>query len=348
MKLKINSALRCGLNEKELIITVPNQEILSIDEGNDLVLKILKEYLNENDYDIVFENINDESYISRSEYKDIIEMLVDNNILKKCENIKTNLSDYHKEKYSRQISSLNSLMNISLEKAMNLQQNINNSKVCIVGLGGTGSYLAISLACISVEEMILVDFDTIDLSNTSRQVLYTENDLGKNKLEVAKEKLKLYNSKLNIITYNINIKELKDLSFLKEHKDIDLLVLCADTPRGEIQYIIDDACNELDIPWFCYGPFHHYKVMIGPFIIPKVTKTYRELFPKETILQNKFTEKINDNFVASVCDPYNGFASQFAAIECFKILSKVRPTELINKRFYINTDDWSLEKISYE
>lgn len=64
-----------------------------------------------------------------------------------------------------------------------------------------------------VEKLILVDFDKIELSNTSRQILYDETDVGKYKVDVAKEKLLKYNSNLQIDIYNVYIQSAEDLLF---------------------------------------------------------------------------------------------------------------------------------------
>ena len=257
------------------------------------------------------------------------------------------LGTYHDEKYKRQISSLGSLPGIEKTDAISMQKKICNSCVCIVGVGGTGSHLALAIASIGVEKILLVDFDKIELSNTSRQILYDESDVGRFKVDVAKEKLHKYNSKATIKTYNILIESVEDLKFLKEH-NVNLLILCADTPRGEIQYIIGDACKKYNIPWFCYGPYNHSKITIGPLFLPDKGKSYSEIYPHSISSISEKVKFINQKFVASICDPYNGFASQFAAIEAFKFLTGFTTPSIINRKYYVDTDTWNMEYIKYD
>ena len=66
------------------------------------------------------------------------------------------------------------------------QSKITNSKIIILGVGATGSYVASNLAMTGVGEIVLVDFDTIELTNLNRQLLFTEADIKQNKAETAK------------------------------------------------------------------------------------------------------------------------------------------------------------------
>jgi molybdopterin/thiamine biosynthesis adenylyltransferase len=73
------------------------------------------------------------------------------------------------------------------------QQKLKAAKVLIVGAGGLGSPAALYLAAAGVGTVILVDPDTVDLSNLQRQVLYTEDDLGRPKVEAGTDRLAALN-----------------------------------------------------------------------------------------------------------------------------------------------------------
>ncbi len=87
-------------------------------------------------------------------------------------------------------------------------------KIGIIGIGGIGCPLSQYLVNSGVKNLTLVDGDIIEKSNLNRQVLFNLKDIGRKKVEVAKEKLKLINSecKINIINENINSKNLILLS----------------------------------------------------------------------------------------------------------------------------------------
>lgn len=347
MKYEINHSLNCDIIDGKLVLYATDTDTLIIEQGKDELIKVLELFCKPMDYFEVFRLVNIEYYISENYYQELFETLRVNNILKESNEDNFQLSDYRKTKYDRQIKSFSSLKGFEYLDAIEIQKKICNSKVVIIGVGGTGSYLALSLASMGVENLVLVDFDNIELSNTSRQILYDEYDVGKSKLEVAKEKLIRYNSKLNIKTYNVHIETVEDMSFLCENDDATLLVLCADTPRGQIQYIVDEMAYKLKIPWFAYGPYHHSKIVIGPYIIPGKTSSYSEIFKRDKLTINSKTDYINSMFFAAISNPFNGFASQFASIEILKILSGSRVSSLINRRYYVDTDIWKVEYIDY-
>ena len=345
----LNNSTMCKYTkEKELIISVPGKDVITVNEGQEILCDFLELFLTPHTYEESFESINLKHYVDRIHFSEFFDFCRENNILKEfAPHHDIRLSQYHLKKYDRQISSFGSLPDVEFKDAISMQKKICNSCVCVIGLGGTGSHLALTLASIGVENLIVVDYDRIELSNTSRQVLYTEHDVGKYKVDIAKERLKHYNSHINVIAYNIQIRNEKDLMFL-DKQNIDLLILCADTPRGEIQYFVDKATQERNIPWFLYGPYQPSQIMVGPYIIPGKTRSYSELFPPIFAEESDSINKINSNYLAAICDPYNGFASQFAAIEALKILSGNRESSLINKRYYIDTDTWNLEMVDYD
>ncbi len=87
------------------------------------------------------------------------------------------------------------------------QDKIREGKVIIVGMGALGLVAAVSLAMAGVGEFILVDFDTIEISNLNRQLLFRMDDIGKSKVEVATRELLKINSELKITALNMKIQD---------------------------------------------------------------------------------------------------------------------------------------------
>lgn len=81
------------------------------------------------------------------------------------------------------------------------QEIINKTSVAIVGVGGTGSHIAELMARMGFGIIIIVDDDSIELSNLNRQTLYDEEDIGKPKALVAAEKLRRINTDIKIIAH---------------------------------------------------------------------------------------------------------------------------------------------------
>ncbi len=85
---------------------------------------------------------------------------------------------------------------------------LSNIKIGIVGMGGIGCPLSQYLVSSGIKELLLVDGDIIEKSNLNRQILFSLNDLGKKKVDVAKDKLQIINTECKITTINQNINSL--------------------------------------------------------------------------------------------------------------------------------------------
>ena len=117
------------------------------------------------------------------------------------------------ERYSRQI--------VLKDVGVVGQKAICNSKVLIVGAGGLGSPIADYLSRAGVGKIGVADFDKVNLSNIHRQSLYNSKDIGKFKVHVLKEKIKLINPSIKVKTFN---KKITDKNFKNIIKNFDIIV----------------------------------------------------------------------------------------------------------------------------
>ena len=100
------------------------------------------------------------------------------------------LTEEQIERYSRHIL----LQDVGLEG----QEKILNAKVLIIGAGGLGAPAALYLAAAGVGTIGIVDADNVDLSNLQRQVIHFTKDVGKPKVESAKEKMLAINPDIKV------------------------------------------------------------------------------------------------------------------------------------------------------
>ena len=141
------------------------------------------------------------------------------------------LSDKQQEKYSRQI-----LMNQIGGKG---QLSIINSSVLVIGCGGLGTSAISYLAMAGIGKIGIVDFDKVSLSNLNRQSLFTEKDIGRLKVDVVEEKVKLINSDINLIKKNTRITASNLPNLLKNFK---IVLDCTDNFKS--RYIINNFCHK--------------------------------------------------------------------------------------------------------
>ena len=140
----------------------------------------------------------------------------------------TKLSKIEIEKFSRQII----LKNIG---ALG-QRKIRDAKVLIIGMGGLGCPAAEFLTRSGIGTLGIVDHDKVSLSNIHRQTLYTEKDINKSKVKIAKKKLNEINSKTKINIFNYKLNKIK---FNKIIKNYDYII--DGTDNFESKFLINDV-----------------------------------------------------------------------------------------------------------
>jgi len=129
------------------------------------------------------------------------------------------------------------------EVGMEGQRRLKAAKVLIIGTGGLGSPSSLYLAAAGVGTIGLIDFDVIDETNLHRQILYTEKDVGKSKVQTAKERLQLANPNTIIKTYE---EPLSSENALEIFKGYDIIV--DGTDNFPTRYLTNDACVMLGKP----------------------------------------------------------------------------------------------------
>lgn len=159
------------------------------------------------------------------------------------------LSTRERERYDRSHAFLRWIDLTPREHGWEAQLRLRQARVLLLGLGGTGCAAAWALAASGVGTLHCVDHDTVELSNLNRQILFTEHDLGRPKTEVALERLRQLNSDIAVSAENRRVVSQEDMFDLVP--GFDLVVLCADEPRGPdgIRIWTDRACRKTGVPW---------------------------------------------------------------------------------------------------
>lgn len=148
------------------------------------------------------------------------------------------------------------------------QARLESSRIVVLGVGGLGGWSALSLACCGVGEMLLVDGDRVEESNLNRQVLYTETDIGRRKVDVAAERLGAFNSRMRLDT--IPERVAGEEAVTEAVEGYDLVIDAADWPAHEIEQWVNAACFAAEIPYITMSHFPPI-ARVGPLYIPGVT-----------------------------------------------------------------------------
>ncbi|MFN3133996.1 MAG: molybdopterin-synthase adenylyltransferase MoeB [Candidatus Kryptonium sp.] len=143
------------------------------------------------------------------------------------------------------------------------QKKLKSASVLIVGAGGLGSPLAFYLAAAGVGRIGIVDFDVVDFSNLQRQIIHTTKDVGRSKLESAKEKLSALNPNIKIETYETRLTSENAIEIIKEY---DIIV--DGTDNFPTRYLVNDACVLLKKP-NVYGSIFRFEGQVSVFYAEK-------------------------------------------------------------------------------
>ncbi|MDB5229032.1 MAG: UBA/THIF-type binding fold [Bacteroidota bacterium] len=153
------------------------------------------------------------------------------------------------------------------------QKKLKAAKVLVIGTGGLGSPMLLYLAAAGVGTIGIVDFDVVDDSNLQRQVLFSVNDVGRPKVEAAKERILGLNPHVNVIAYNLHLSSVNALEIFKEYD-----VVADGTDNFPTRYLVNDACVITGIP-NVYASIFRFDGQVSVFNY-KNGPNYRDLYPE--------------------------------------------------------------------
>jgi len=210
------------------------------------------------------------------------------------------------ERYSRQI--------ILPQIGTSGQQKLLAAKVLVVGAGGLGCPVLQYLSAAGIGTIGIADSDKVSVINLNRQVLYDEDDIGRNKTQVCKEKLSKLNSRLVIHTYpSVNTNNV--LEIIRQY---DVIVDCTD--NFSARYLLNDACIICNRP-LVHASIYRFDASLSVFNYTNKYgergATYRCLFPFPPKL-----DEIENCSEAGVLGTLTGIIGCMQANEVLKIIGE--------------------------
>lgn len=176
------------------------------------------------------------------------------------------------ERYSRHI--------ILKEVGAKGQKKLLNSKVLIIGAGGLGAPAAMYLAAAGVGTIGIADADEVDLSNLQRQIIHTTADVGKPKVQSAKETMEAINPDVTVKTYRVFVDSESIMDLIK---DYDFII--DGTDNFPAKFLINDACVMAGKP-FSHAGIIRFKGQLMTYV-PGKGPCYRCVFknppPKDAV-----------------------------------------------------------------
>ncbi|HVT39227.1 MAG TPA: molybdopterin-synthase adenylyltransferase MoeB [Gemmatimonadaceae bacterium] len=153
------------------------------------------------------------------------------------------------------------------------QRRLKAARVLLVGAGGLGSPLALYLAAAGVGHIGLVDFDVVDVTNLQRQILHGTKDVGRSKLDSARDRLGDVNPYVQLTTYETVLDSSNALEIIRGYD-----IVIDGTDNFPTRYLVNDACVILGKP-NVYGSIFRFEGQASVFATEQ-GPCYRCLFPE--------------------------------------------------------------------
>jgi sulfur-carrier protein adenylyltransferase/sulfurtransferase len=222
------------------------------------------------------------------------------------------------------------------EIGMQGQAKISAARLLVIGAGGLGCPLLTYATAAGVGTIGMVDDDKVSLSNLHRQVLYTENDIGKMKVDAAGTILSAMNSNLKFEIFPERIVLSNARSLVEK---FDIVADCSDNIAT--RYLVDDVCARLQKP-LIYAAIRGFEGQVSVFNY-RGGPSFSHAFPDRTVFEGE-----NDCAMAGILGTTAGVMGCLMANEALKVMlemnevlsGKVLSINLLT----INMRKWRLKK----
>ncbi len=227
------------------------------------------------------------------------------------------------QRYSRQVM----LEEIGFEG----MEKIRGAKVCVVGAGGIGNPVITQLAAMGIGKLRIVDRDVIEVTNLHRQHLYTDDDIGRVKVEAAAERLRKLNPTVEIEPVPTSVTKYTAEGIVK---GFDVVIDALDSV--DARYALNDACIKHSIPLIYAGAIGVTGSVCT--ILPNNSACLRCMFPElnEEEMPACSTEGVHPSILYLVAG--------VQVSEAVKIIMGKEPA-LVNKLLYIDLSELSFDRV---
>lgn len=169
-----------------------------------------------------------------------------------------------RERFDRQLRYFGDATGAGATRA-GLQARLQRASVLLLGVGGLGCWTAYALVSAGIGRLVVVDGDAVELSNLNRQILFGAGELGRPKASAAAERLRAYAPDTEVVAVDRHVAGPEDLpALVRGH---DLVLDLADTPVGQLQRWVDEACFAAGVPYATAGQMPPL-ARVGPLYVP--------------------------------------------------------------------------------
>ncbi|MFN8352224.1 MAG: ThiF family adenylyltransferase [Flavobacteriales bacterium] len=224
------------------------------------------------------------------------------------------------------------------------QQRLRNAQVLVLGLGGIGHQVALSLAAAGLGSLVLVDADVVEVSNLHRQVLFAATDPGRAKVDAARDGILRIAPSCAVHVDRMMVRSAEDWrALIARYSEVRHVMLSADRPVQLVTWLSDARAD---------GNYHFIKCgymsaqgLIGPLLGPG-SKGYEDLFDPwgNTIDgQPENIKALNDRAAAPTMAASNAIMANISALELIKHITGVGPLTLWEQRLLLDLRTYDIQ-----
>lgn len=236
--------------------------------------------------------------------------------------------------------------------AIKVQSKLSQSRIGLLGMGGIGNWVASGLIGAGFESMTLIDFDQIEMSNLTRQILFTEHDIGRRKIDAAAERLRQMNTDTAVEAVYCEITNLASVDAAIP-SDLDLLVVSADSPSN-IHALVDQVCYQKKIPYIRAG-YRNSRGSVGPLIVHGQSACYecfksqeRERLERESAAITQIKATFSRHYQAPSFGAMNAVVGSLAVAEIMKFVGGFGSCQTLSTEININLINLEMSLQVYE
>ncbi|MBY0426485.1 MAG: HesA/MoeB/ThiF family protein, partial [Cytophagales bacterium] len=210
-----------------------------------------------------------------------------------------------------------------------------DAKVLVIGAGGLGCPVLLGLNSVGLGTIGIMDGDKVDMTNLSRQILFSMEDVGRPKAQVAVEKLSKSGSDTIFVPINEYASAGNITSLIRQY---DVIIDCTD--NFQTRYLINDACF-IENKVLVFGAVHQYEGSVSVFHY-REGPTLRCLYPNQP--QDNVIGGCNENGILPTVTTLIGATMANEAIKIVGSFGKV----LSGKLLTINLSTLQFDTISFK
>lgn len=213
------------------------------------------------------------------------------------------------------------------------QQKIMDCKILVIGAGGLGSPVIQYLTAAGIGTLGVADFDDVELHNLNRQVIHSEESVGRSKVKSATKFAKKLNSQVRFIAID---KKIDKGNIVEIISPFDIIIDASD--NFSTRYLINDTCVQLSKP-LVYGSILAFTGQAALFNY-KGSKNLRDIFPEPPS-----EEDLPDCDTLGVLGPLPGIVGSMMANLTLNMITNVSTP--INQLTLIDTFNWRFQQIKF-